>query len=226
MKKRKTLAGWFKRSGAIKWARRFRFTERDFAPYVKSIGRLLLAWNDLHERLATLFAAANGAGWVERSLAIWHSIRSDYTKRQMLRAALERLPDAEIAGRTKLLGEVKWILDCVDGLEGLRDDAAHTPLHSSTFGPLMRSLSQFAGSQVFADVAFHNPRAMRIISKKRDLLVEHRYAQERILVLRDYVIAVEHAWMNAQIPWPERPDLPERRPSRRSKGRAAPRKKK
>jgi hypothetical protein len=32
--------------------------------------------DDLHERLATLFVSAMAAGYVDRPLAVWHSIRS------------------------------------------------------------------------------------------------------------------------------------------------------
>ena len=40
----------------------------DFEPYALAIGRLALAWNNLHERLAAVFWTLLGAGisWISR----------------------------------------------------------------------------------------------------------------------------------------------------------------
>jgi hypothetical protein len=212
------LSTWFKRSGAFKWAKRHRFTEPHFEPYVKAIGQLLLAWNDLHERLAALFVTAMGGGWVDRHLAVWHSITSDRSKRRALREAIVKLPESEKAGRNKLVDEITWVLKETDKLGELRNVSAHTPLQFSE-GDLFAIADLFsvtdlfsAGSRVFPDTSFQNPRAARLDQKNKDLLIEYKYARERILVLRDYVIAIDTAWSNASLPWPERPSLPERRP--------------
>jgi hypothetical protein len=218
MKKRVTLAGWFRRSGAFRWARRHRFTEPHFEPHTKAIGALLLAWNDLHERLATLFVMAMGAGWVDRPLAIWHSVRNDVAKRRLLRVALEKLTDNEKAARPKLTGEINWILEAADKLEGLRDDSAHTPLHFREANLLgianLLAIADLylATTGVVPDTSFQNPRAIGLDEKNKDLLIEFRYARERIIVLRDYAIAIDAAWGNPRLPWPDRPSLPERKP--------------
>jgi hypothetical protein len=219
VKKPHSLARWFKHSGAFRWARRHRFTEPYFEPYAKAIGQLLLAWNDLHERLASLFVMAMGGGWVDRPLGIWHSVRSDYSKRRLLREAIAKLPDNEKANREKLTDEIEWILDASDKLEGLRDDSAHTPLHYLMMGNLLTladllavsDIYQAMSSGVFPDTSFQNPRAMQLDKKKKDLLIECRYARERITVLRDYAIAIDAAWANARLAWPDRPILPERK---------------
>jgi hypothetical protein len=218
MKKPKTLAGWYRRSDAFRWAHRPSFTEPPFESYVRAVGQLLLAWNDLHERLSTLFVMAMGGGWVNRPLAIWHGSVRDIAKRQMLRAAIANLPESEKAGRTKLVGEINWILDEAKALEGFRDDAAHTPLRY-----LFRGLAPDIKSAVLSpNTSFQNPRAIRIDQKNKNILTESRYAKARIIVLRDYVIAIDAAWSNARFPWPDRPDLPERKPNRPHKGRAKP----
>jgi hypothetical protein len=221
----KSLTTWFNKSGAVKWASRPRYTERHFQPYVKAVGQVLLAWNDLHERLATLFVSAMGGGWVNRPLAVWHATRHDFAKRQLLRAAIADMPEKERAGRTTLAQEITWVLDVADKLEGLRDDSAHTPLRHSGIN-LFQVKNIFDLPNIFAlivapDTAFQNPRALRFDKKNKNILVEYRYARERIVILRDYVIAMDYAWSHAHLPWPDRPSLPERRPSRRSKGRAA-----
>lgn len=215
MRRIDVLEEWFASSGVHKNARkRHRFSETQFAPYVRAIGQLLLAWNDLHERLLMLFIPAIGADLLfdgERISAIWHSIRQDNSKRKALRAAINRLPADDYEGRDKLVDEICWVLDMTDKLEGLRDDAAHTPLHSA----LPRSTKM-----VFPNKGYGNPRAMRILDKKQDVLTEYSYAYKRILMLRDYVIAIDFAWRNPQLPWPDRPQLPERTPNRQLRGPA------
>jgi hypothetical protein len=228
MKKRKTLALWFKRSGAVRWSRRHRFTEKQFQPYVKAIGQLLLAWNDLHERLSALFVMSMGGGWVDRPLAIWHSVRNDYGKRNLLRSAILKLEDGQKAERPHLVSEILWILDSANELEGFRDDSVHTPLHFS-FEDIyavrdlyeLTDMTKLSSKRVYTDTVFQNPRAVRLDQKNKDLLIEYRYARERTLVLRDYAIALDYAWSGARIPWPGRPSLPERKPRRAARSRAA-----
>jgi hypothetical protein len=223
VKKAKTLTAWYERSGAFKWARRHRFTEREYDPYMKLIGQVLLAWNDLHERLATLFVMAMGGGYVNRPLAIWHSVRNDVGKRHLLRTAIENLTPKEKAERPKLVDEITWILEKADKLEGLRDDSAHTPLSRLSSVRLVAIPIDwdigYPLRDVMPDTGFQNPRAMRLDEKSKDLLVEFRYARERIVVLRDYVIAIDSAWGNAHLPWPDRPALPERKPRKKRRSR-------
>ena len=250
MKKSKTLSVWFRNNG--KFFARHKFTEPHFDAHTKAIGSLLLAWNDFHERLSTLFVNAMGVRQFARSFAIWHATRNDLGKRKLLRAALENLPASEIGApikkpdgsfmrnpdgsftgaRPKLVEEITWILDAADKLEGARDDSAHTPLRYAYFGDLL-PLAELVISRnlptervVMAHDGFANPRAARLQKSKRDLLLEYRYARNRILILRDYAIAIDHAWSNPPVPWPDRPSLPERRPSRRLKGTALRRKRK
>ncbi len=250
MKKSNDLSAWFKRYGSP--FVRHRFTERHFDAYTKVIGSLLLAWNDLHERLSTLFVSSMGLRQFARSFAVWHITRNDYGKRQLLRAALSNLPQSEIGKpinnpdgtlkrnadgsfmgvRTKLIEEITWILDAADKLEGFRDDSAHTPLRYASIGDLLTiaevitypNPSELSKQAVVANTAFGNPKALRL--NKRNLLAESRYARNRILILRDYAIAIEHAWSNPPLAWPGRPDLPERKPIRRSKDSASRRKQK
>jgi hypothetical protein len=128
MKKAKNLSAWFKRSG-VHIIPRHKFTEAHFEPYAKAIGSLLLAWNDLHERLSTVFVMAMGLRQFARSFALWHETRNDIGKRRLLRAAIANLPASEIGERKKLVAEITWLLDAADKLEGLRDDSVHTQRH-------------------------------------------------------------------------------------------------
>ncbi len=243
MKGPKNLSAWFRQSGAHLIPRP-RFTEPHFDSYAKSIGALLLAWNDLHEHLSTLFVMALGSSHWKRSLSIWHAIRGDYGKRQLLRSALANSPDpgpriahpdGSITGaRPKLVEEITWILDSANKLEDWRDNSAHTPLKDTYVGDILNSADILSVHDILLlqkqvvvpQTGFANPRALKIEKNERDLLVESRYARDRILMLRDYAIAIEFAWSAPPVPWPDRPALPERRPNRRSKGRVLRRKKK
>ena len=128
--KPKKLSTWFERNG-LHGLQLHRFTESHFEKHVKLIGSLLLAWNDLHEHLASVFAAVMGKPHWARSFAIWHATRNDGGKRRLLRTALANLQgelELDVAARAHAIREISWILDAVDKLEGFRDDSAHTPL--------------------------------------------------------------------------------------------------
>jgi len=248
MKNPKTLSAWFKRAG-IHTIPRPRYTESHFDRHTKSIGSLLLAWNDLHERLSTLFVNAMGGNPAHfaRSFALWHQTRTDYNKRQLLRAAVSNIPASEMqprivradgsrsGARPKLVEEIIWILDNAKKLEDWRDDSAHTPLRYTYVGDVLSfeallndgsfvSSNELKQQIVVTQTGFANPRALR--NSKKNILIEARYARERILVLRDYALAIDVAWTNPPLPWPDRPALPDRKPSRQSKGRAAHRRQK
>jgi hypothetical protein len=219
---RDILEMWFARTRASKWANRPSFTENEFEPYVIAIGQLLLAWNDLHERLASLFVSALGGGWVNRPLALWHAVRADGGKRNMLKTALAELSDSEKGqAGDKLVEEIQWILDHAQKLEDIRDDAAHTPLYRYPPVSSKNKLAKLIKTGVFPEDTLSHPRARKIISKNKDLLVEFEYARERIIVLRDYALAIDLAWGIESLPWPDRPKLPERKPSRTKQQKGA-----
>lgn len=225
MKKAKGLSAWFKRSSPIV---RHRFNEPHFKPYAAAIGELILAWNDLHERLAMLFAQAMVSANVKQSLAIWHKTRADMTKRNLLDAAIKTLSESELKGRPKVVKEIAWILTTTKDLEGLRDDSVHGPLHAlpKSIFEMDKILAEgnIFGLTVRPNNFFGNTRAQRLNEKATSLLRDFKYAKQRILILRDYAIAIDTAWANVQIPWPDRPELPDRNSSRKYKGSAKRRK--
>jgi len=238
MRKRTTgkasnLSAWCKSVRLPRFKRRT-YREDHFEPYTKAIGGLLLAWNDLHERLSELYVRTMGLQQFARSYAVWHVVRSDFTKREMLRIALNNLPSSELKERPKIPEEIAWILDAVNKLEGFRDDSAHTPLHYTAYQYGVFTLIEILAApnfgvgpaQVQPDISSGNPRARRLDKSDQDMLSEYRYARDRILVLRDYALALDYAWQNVRLPWPDRPRLPDRKPSRRSKGSALRRTKK
>jgi hypothetical protein len=150
-----------------------------------------------------------GGGFINRPAALWNTVRNDAGKRQLLEAAINEVPDGEIGSRLKLKSEVTWILSKVRELEGFRDDAAHTPLGYSppwTGGPLASLLEIASG--IFAESLMGNARSTRINKQRMDLLAEFEYARQRVVILRDYTLAIDLAWAQEKLPWPDRPKLP------------------
>jgi hypothetical protein len=226
MDEREILDRWFKRIKADRWARRHQFTEKEFENHVRAIGQLVLAWNDFHERLAPLFVFVLGAGWVNRPLALWHSTRTDQSKRNMLKAVLDHVPPSEVGSRDKMIAEIKWLLGKAQPIEGTRDDAVHTPLYY--YPPLSpdNMLASIIQTGIFADDAWGNERAWRINREGKDLVAEFEHARQRIILLRDYAMALDLAWGNERLPWPDRPVLPNPPPKTAKKRRSAGRKSK
>jgi hypothetical protein len=222
-KKGRPLSTWFRKS-QMHFARP-KFTEPYFAQHTKSIGQLLLAWNDLHERLCALFVEAMGAHHIAQSHAIWIGTFRDGEKRRLLQRSIENLSKTQMKGRPKVAEEIDWILKVAQELEGFRDDSAHTPLlytstaNQLTPAELILAKGRLPDPEVFPNTGWQNPKAVRLINK--NLIVERRYAKERVLILRDYAIAISYAWMSERLPWPDRPDLPDRKPSPRRKSRVA-----
>jgi hypothetical protein len=221
-KGRKTLSTWFRKNRSAQPIGP-RYTEAHFDPYARAIGSLLLAWNDLHEQLSRLFIMAMGIEQFAQSNAMWHKQIRDGAKRELLRSAIENIRSGLLLGRSKVPEEIIWILDAARALEGFRDDSAHTPLQYSaspnilTLTDILSNQNIFGPITVYPDTTLQNPKAVRLSANNKDLLVEYRYARERSIVLRDYAVAIDHAWANERVSWPDRPDLPNRKPSRRKK---------
>jgi hypothetical protein len=214
MKKAKNLSAWFKRAPPFI---RHRFSEPHFRPYAVAIGELILAWNDLHERLAGLFAQAMIGSNVKQSFGVWHKTRADQAKRNLLKAAITNIPDRDLIKRPTVVKEIAWILEVADKLEGLRDDSVHGPLTAS-WGILERAIG-LSKPIVTPNTYFGNQRAHRL-KQNEDILRDFKYAKRRILILRDYVLAIDTAWLNVNMPWPDRPELPDRNSNRQYKGSA------
>lgn len=56
-------------------------------PHALAIGRIALAWNELHEVLGQIFAQLFTKSHGDTSMSIWNALDSDRTQRKLLRAA-------------------------------------------------------------------------------------------------------------------------------------------
>jgi hypothetical protein len=187
-----------------------RYTAPEFRPYVIALGQLSLAWNDLQESLGALFwtimspRPLEGAFVHREPLFVWHAIKSDRSQRKMLQAAINNM--TMDWGRPLLVTETNWIIDRANALEDSRNDAIHSPLFLAVG---LGAIKQ--GGVRPADWQF-NPRAIKL-AKRDDLLAEFRYCRDTAITLADYAHLIDLALINYPTrSWPERPELPNRRP--------------
>jgi hypothetical protein len=184
-----------------------------FRPYAMEIGFLLREWNDLQERLASLFTTLlripNGA----IASAIWYAVPNDRLQRRMLADAasviynpshpspsVDKKQRAEQPFEAALWEEIKWIVESADYLGSRRDAAAHSPV------------MLLIGPEPLEFIARHfhdNPIAKSLKGKK--LLSEFRLYRDRATTIRHHAAAIEQYILYGQrAPLPERPVWPER----------------
>jgi hypothetical protein len=174
-----------------------RYTARKFRPYALAIGEAALSWNDLHEELGMLFWTVSGGGYGHYFLGIWHSIRNDGAKRNILMAAAKASLNPALERDQRAFVEVKWILDRIQELVGDRNTATHAPLTSTP-----------TTSNVFPNAWPGNPLTQRL--EGYDVLAEYRRLRDTTILLRDYSGRLGHALSRERPSWPDRPKLPER----------------
>jgi hypothetical protein len=142
-------------------------------------------------------------------LWVWSSVRSDRSQREMLKAVVAHTqPQWQ---RDSLLVDVNWLIDRANSLEGLRNDAIHSPLFSvdkSFYGG-----SSFSDEKIAPAWWLFNPRA-KSLSERANLLSEFRYCRDTTIKLADYAQLIDRALVNKRNVWPSRPSLPERQPKK------------
>jgi hypothetical protein len=180
------------------------FAEPEFEPYALAIGRLALAWNDLHERLAHLFWILMGAGFADRPIALWNSANFDRPRREMLKAAAGAASPRELEQFPRMADDIKWLCDRTEDFENIRNDAVHSPLF------LAGSWTPFGipATRVFPNDLLQNTRAARLIGK--DLLAEFSWCYSSVIVLRDFAAFLDRALTAEGAAWPDRLALPAR----------------
>jgi hypothetical protein len=178
--------------------------ERQFRPYAVQLGKLVFAWNRLHEKLSVLFWKVTGIQ-NDIAIAVWYSTDSDRAQRQMLRKAAE----VAFAKDDKKREGVVWLLNQIDhALAGSRNDAIHAPLafFTDVFGTELKP--SLSGS----------PRAKGLAGK--DLMTEFKWYRECADVLANYTTNLYAALSAPQLrPWPDIPSLPQKGRTKSRKAR-------
>ncbi len=152
-------------------SRDYDFKSDDFKELSEAIGQLALVWNDLGMVLSDLFHAATKIPNGIAADAIWNSIKSDRTQREMI-VSLVSLNVLGYKISKNLRKEILWCLGEIKKLEDLRNDAIHSPV-------LLDEKSNV--------IAWHhlgNERAKKLADK--DLVSEFRWFYARVIILRQY----------------------------------------
>lgn len=179
-------------------------------PYLKALGKVVFAWNQMQERLALLFVVVGQFKNEHIATAIWHSTPSDLSQRKMLRAAA-----VESGGEDNAkMADIIWMLNKIDDELGhRRNEAIHAAYHLVTdtgnqqtrFGP---------------DDWSANPKSRKL--EGRNLLAEFEWLAECSHLLADYARRMELHLIDDDAPqeglhdsegnelyaWPEKPSLP------------------
>ncbi|MEJ0093094.1 MAG: hypothetical protein WDN46_06600 [Methylocella sp.] len=188
-----------------------------FAPYALEIGRLTRAWNGLHNMLGEIFSRIISRNNVNISRAIWHSLMSDKTQRDILKAAYQAPGAIDSKVHPKAIADLKWLIKNVDDLGFRRNDAIHAPM---LVGKYMRTGEMV----VLPDIYAGNPRAIKLHEK--ELLLELRWYRMCADTLAKFAGVIWFHLGRDKGSWPERPLLPTLgqgqtdRASRRKKGNA------
>jgi hypothetical protein len=181
-----------------------------FAPYAESIGYLVYAWNELHDRLCQMFQIMVQSPSPQLAGAVWHSTDSDYAQRKMLRAAVEKTTRVNKSQR----GDILWALNKIDAtLRHGRNDAIHAPLAIYHAMAGDGSFTLKIDPNYFSD----SPKVWSLHGK--DIRHEFDELAELADVLSGYVGDMGVAIFQPGIsPWPGRPPLPRAHRTKNHKG--------
>jgi hypothetical protein len=107
-------------------------TREAIEAYCVAVGLVVYEWNDLHEKLARLFALVRG-GDRRETLAEWYAIRSDTRQREKLRCAMTETTPHRWKKSLRAPDDLKWLLDRADKLASDRNNPSTRHAYS-TFG--------------------------------------------------------------------------------------------
>ena len=107
-------------------------TREAIEAYCVAVGLVVYEWNDLHEKLARLFALVRGGAGRKHCME-WYAIRSDTRQREKLRRAIIETTSDRWKKSPRAPGDLKWLLDRVDKLTVTATTPSTRHAHS-TFG--------------------------------------------------------------------------------------------
>lgn len=183
-------------------------------PIEIAIGQFALTWNDLHEKLGTLFSLVMGGEYVDQYVAIWDALQNDRAKRAVLLAALLAKDVSEAGNLHKMVEDIEWIVHQANVLENSSSDSRHSALavtcdYFLNERPLVQSWNSNIRLHVMPNVTLENYRARKMADKEiyKKLLDEFRWRRDIAIELRNFSISVDVALSDSLYPWPNRPVL-------------------
>ena len=161
--------------------RKQREREKVFGPLATEIGWVAYEWNRLQSALAELFNDVLETKSGAVGYSVWHSLKSDLSQREMLRAAANYhvVTDSE---KKAFCETVVALLNKVNDLSRKRNDALHVPLifvHTAT------------GLEIETLAFFGSPQARNLDSK--NLIEEFRWYRKSLAVLAGYAEELHYA---------------------------------
>jgi hypothetical protein len=171
--------------------------------YCVAAGLVVYEWNDLHEKLAGLFALVREGGRQE-TLTEWYAIRSDTRQREKLRCAMIETTADRWKKSPRVPDDLKWLLDRADKLANDRNHAIHAPC--SLY------LRRDGSTEVMAAVRSANACNRRAKDLEgENLLIEFHWCAAYALCLGQFtgMLAAAMASPN-HYEWPKRPKIPSR----------------
>jgi hypothetical protein len=168
--------------------------------YAAAVGKVAAAWNYLHEKLGQLFVTLLEAPDRNVSAAVWHSSYNDRAQRDMLRAVLNTMQGNSWLRFPSLKPDILWLLDCTNALSAGRDDVVHAPVSLS--------IEDKKAEMIAAAYAGGHRRVKNL--KGKNLLTQFDWIEWRAITLARFAHKVEFALTVPDVPWPERPVLPDR----------------
>lgn len=190
-----------KRSGKMKDNRPEKRITDDHA---LAIGRIAIAWNELQESLAELFAGLFGKRRWRYALTAWQALTNDRAQREMLRAVAE----ARFGADNRAYQEVGWLVDQAhQHLSDGRNTGIHMPLM------VLRDLDGIVS--VLPLALFGNARAKRMMGK--DLLSEYAAYGEDIRKMFTFATGLRFRISVGRGAWPQRPQIRQRERSKTPK---------
>src|ERR1700733_13989689 len=134
-------------------------TREAIEAYCVAVGLVVYEWNDLHEKLARLFALVR-EGDRQESLTEWYAIRSDTRQREKLRSAVAETTSGRWKTSPRAPDDLKWLLDRADKLASDRNNAIHAPC------------SLYLRGDGSSEVMARFDRRMRVIAAPKTLRVK------------------------------------------------------
>lgn len=170
--------------------------DKALQPYYSALGKVAHAWNHLHEELGKVFCAATQLD-LSIGMAVWHSLKSDRSQREILEGAIIRAAQSEdwMEAHPGAVEGIQYLLKKVNQLAGYRNDAIHAPCIVNWRGDFEITPLTFFG----------NDKARRLMGK--DILVEFEWYEKTAGALRSHASACRFA-LDAGSAWPEKPLLP------------------
>lgn len=171
--------------------------------YLIAVGQVVLAWNNLQEKLGDLFVAIVQTRNSDVALAIWHAPFSDRVQRDLLKEAIEASDDVfwkRLPDRAK--ADLIEVLNKITSLGSKRDDAIHAPIVFDTAGQ----------PEITADFFSKHRRAKNLVGK--DLVSEFDYLKRYAEGISSFIDGVLDVLRDQHAPWPKIPTAPSRKPKK------------